>query len=316
MTDDVAPATAKDRGATSGTLMIDRPLGYRRAAALLRPPGGASGRAIYWLMIAPAVAMLTILYLYPLSRVLWISFTEPAPGFGNYILLFTSSGIQRALVTTIRIASMTTAIALVLGYAVAYAMRTASSRLQRWMLFLVLVPFWISVLVRAFAWVTLLRSEGVINTALMDMGIIHAPLAMVRNEFGVVVGMVHFMLPYAILTLYANMRGIDARLVNAARGLGASRWQAFIKVFLPLTKPGLIGAGILVFILSLGFYVTPAILGGGRTVMIAEYISVQINDTVRWGVGTMLATTLMLSVLAAVWALSRLVDIRQLFGSK
>ena len=127
--------------------------------------------------------------------------------------------------------------------------------------------------------------------------------------------MVHVMLPYAVLTLYANMRGIDVRLVAAARSLGASRFQAFRMVFLPLTRPGLIGAGTLVFILSLGFYVTPALLGGGKVLMIAEYVAVQINDTLRWGLGTMLATTLMLSVLFALWALSRIIDVKRLFGA-
>jgi len=136
-----------------------------------------------------------------------------------------------------------------------------------------------------------------------------------RNELGVLIAMVHVMLPYAILTLYANMRGIDAGLVAAARSLGASRFQAFRLVFLPLTRPGLIGAGTLVFILSLGFFVTPALLGGGKVLMVAEYVAVQINDTLRWGLGTMLAATLMIAVLAGLWLMSRVVDVRRLFGA-
>jgi putative spermidine/putrescine transport system permease protein len=150
---------------------------------------------------------------------------------------------------------------------------------------------------------------------LIDAGLIDEPLALVRNETGVLIGMVHVMLPYAILTLYANMLGIDTGLVAAARSLGASRLQAFRMVFLPLTRPGLIGAGTLVFILSLGFFVTPALLGGGKVLMIAEYVAIQINDTLRWGLGTMLAATLMISVLGALWALSRVIDVRRLFGA-
>ena len=230
-------------------------------------------------------------------------------------MLFTSSSVQRALLTTLRIAAITTAVALLLGYLVAYAMRAASSRTQRFMLFCVLLPFWISVLVRSFAWLTLLRGSGPVNNALMAMGLIHEPLALVRNETGVLIGMIHAMVPYAVLTLYANMRGIDAGLVAAARSLGASRWQAFRMVFLPLTAPGLIGAGMLVFILSLGFYITPALLGGGKVLMIAEYVAVQINDTLRWGLGTMLAATLMISVLGTLWVLSRVIDVKRLFGT-
>lgn len=269
----------------------------------------------YWLAILPAVAMLAVLYLVPLADVLVTSVTDPRLGLDNYALLLTSTSVQKTLLTTLRIAALTTFITLLLGYAVAYAMRAASTGQQRLMLFCVLLPFWISVLVRSFAWIALLGSRGPVNAGLMAWGIIDEPLPLVRNETGLLIGMVHVMLPYAVLTLYANMRGIDVRLVAAARSLGASRFQAFRMVFLPLTRPGLIGAGTLVFILSLGFYVTPALLGGGKVLMIAEYVAVQINDTLRWGLGTMLAGTLMLSVLAALWALSRVVDVKRLFGA-
>ena len=273
------------------------------------------GAAAYWLIMLPAILMLVLIYLVPLVDVLLTSVTDPRPGIRNYALLFTSASVQKALVTTLRIAAITTVCALLMGYVVAYAMRAATSRRQRIMLFCVLLPFWISVLVRSFAWLTLLRGSGPVNGLLMGMGVIDEPLALVRNETGVLIGMIHVMVPYAILTLYANMRGIDVGLVAAARSLGASRFQAFRLVFLPLTRPGLIGAGTLVFILSLGFYVTPALLGGGKVLMIAEYVAVQINDTLRWGLGTMLAATLMISVLGALWALSRVIDVRRLFGA-
>jgi putative spermidine/putrescine transport system permease protein len=127
--------------------------------------------------------------------------------------------------------------------------------------------------------------------------------------------MVHYMAPMAVLTLYVNMQGIDRRLVAAARGLGASRREAFLRVFLPLSLPGIVAAGILVFIFSLGFYITPAILGGGKTLMVAEYISVMITETLNWGTGTMMASTLMIAVLALLAILSRVVDLRRLFGA-
>jgi putative spermidine/putrescine transport system permease protein len=274
-----------------------------------------SASAAYWLILLPAVLMLVVLYLVPLGDVLLTSVTDPKPGLDNYALLFTSASVQKALITTLRIAAITTFFALLLGYLVAYAMRAANTRRQRIMLFWVLLPFWISILVRSFAWLTLLRGEGPVNGLLMGLGLIDEPVALVRNETGVLIGMVHVMLPYAILTLYANMRGIDLGLVAAARSLGASRGQAFRMVFLPLTRPGLIGAGTLVFILSLGFFVTPALLGGGKVLMVAEYVAIQINDTLRWGLGTMLATTLMIAVLGALWALSRVIDVRRLFGA-
>jgi putative spermidine/putrescine transport system permease protein len=270
---------------------------------------------IYWMLVMPALLMLVAFYLFPLARVLWTSVAEPSFGFGNYALLFTSSSIHRVLLTTLRICLITTAITLLLGYVVAYVMAQSSERLQRWMMLGILLPLWISVLVRAFAWVTLLRRQGVINNALMGMGIIEDPLPLIWNEFGIVIGMVHYMLPFAVLPLLTGMRGIDRRCLAAARGLGASRRQGFVRVFLPLSMPGVVGAGILVFIFSLGFLVTPAILGGGRTLMIAEYISVQILDVVQWGIGTMLATTLILFIFALLAILSRVVDLRRLFGA-
>lgn len=278
----------------------------------LRPWGGMGG---YWLTIAPAVLLLLALYAVPLGRVVWISVSEPVAGFGNYTLLFSSASIHRTLLTTLRVALIVTVISVVLGYAAAYAMQAARGPVQRWMLFLVLFPFWISVLVRAFAWVTLLRSNGVLNTLLMKGGLIETPLPLLRNETGVVIGMVHYMLPYAILILYAAMRSADLRLVAVARGLGASRLQAFGKVMLPLTRPGIVAAAFFVFVFSLGFYVTPAVLGGGKVLMIAEYVALQINETLRWGLGAMLATTLVAGILGSILLVSRVVDLRRVLGA-
>lgn len=269
----------------------------------------------YWLLIAPALAMMVAFYLYPISRVLWMSVTEPQPGLDNFALLATSASIHRMLLTTARISIATTVITLVLAYVVSYVLVHSSERVQRWMFLGVLVPLWISVLVRAFAWFVLLRREGLINTALMSTGVIDSPLSLIWNETGVMIGMVHYMLPFGILPIYANMRDIDQRCIAAARGLGATRGVAFRKVFLPLSMPGVVGAAVLVFIFSLGFFVTPAILGGGKTLMIAEYIKVQILEIVRWGIGTMLAATLLIVICGLLMVLSRMVDMRKLFGA-
>jgi len=268
-----------------------------------------------WGSILPGLLMLVGLYVYPLVGVLWISVTEPHVGLGNYARLFSDPAVDHVLWTTLRIGVITTAVSLVLGYLVAYSMVQGSRRPRQWMLICVLLPFWISVLARAFAWVTLLRTGGLINTTLLSLGLIRAPLELLYNEVGVVVGMVHYMLPLAVLTLYANMRGIDRRLVIAARGLGATRWGAFRRVFLPLSLPGIVAAGTLVFIFSLGFFITPAILGGGKTLMVAEFISVMLTETLDWGLGTMLASLLMLAVLLLLALLSRVVDLRRLFGA-
>ncbi|MBV8653575.1 MAG: ABC transporter permease, partial [Alphaproteobacteria bacterium] len=263
----------------------------------------------------PALVLILVLYVGPLLKILGLSFTDPSPGLQNYRLLLTSGAIQRILLTTVRICALTTVLTLAGGYLIAYALVHANERLRQWMLFCVLLPFWLSVLVRSFAWVMLLRQEGVVNSVLLGLGLIGQPLTLVRNEFGVIVGMIHYMLPYAILPLYTSMQGIDQRLVAAARGLGAGPFDAFRRVFLPLSLPGLIGAGVLVFVFSLGFYITPAILGGGKTVMIAEYIAANILDNIRWGLATMLATVLLATVFLLLGLMWRVVDLRKMLGA-
>jgi len=256
-----------------------------------------------------------VFYIAPIAQVLTISVTEPSLGLGNYQRILTSGAVQRVIMTTLRICLITTVLALLLGYAIAYAITLATPRARGWWILAVLVPLWISVLVRAFAWVTLLRRQGVINNTLINAGVITDPLPLVWNEFGIVVGMVHYMVPFAVLPMLASMREIDPRLLAAARGLGASRGEVFRRVFLPLSLPGVIAACVLVFIFTLGFYITPAILGGGKTLMVAEWISLQILDLIRWGLGTMMATVLVLAILVTLAVFSRVVDLRRIFGA-
>lgn len=268
-----------------------------------------------YLLMAPAVLLLGVFFVVPMAQVLWLSVSEPTFGFQNYALLLDSSLIHRVWWNTIRICFLTTAISILLGYVVAYVMVHADERHRAVMISCIVLTFWLSVLIRAFAWVILLRGEGMVNSALMAMGFIDQPLRLVRNEFGVLVGMVHYMLPVAILPMYANMRTVSGRYVDAARGLGASPWKAFFLVYLPLTKPGVIAASVLVFIITLGFYITPAILGGGRVVMIAEYIRVSFDETLRWGHATMLASSLLFVVALLLVVLSRVVDLKKVFGA-
>ena len=270
----------------------------------------------YLLLILPLLALLAFLYVWPMMQVFWISVSDPEFGLQNYAKLIENRGIHKMLLTTFKICIVTTALALFFGYVVSYAMIHVSDRHRTWMLLFILVPFWFSVLARAFSWLMLLHDNGIVNDLLRAWGITDEPVHLVRNQIGVFIGMVHYMIPYAVLPLYASMRAIDQRCVTAARGLGAGPFEAFWRVFLPLSLPGLIGAGVLVFILTLGFFVTPAILGGGKTMMIAEYVSVQILQTIRWGIGAMLAVTLLMIVLALLAVMSRIVDLRTLFGAK
>ncbi|MBV2143560.1 ABC transporter permease [Falsochrobactrum sp. TDYN1] len=263
----------------------------------------------YLLMVTLPCIFMGIVYFTPVINVLLLSVTEPQPGLQNYKLLADSSALHRIFGNTLRIGLATTAITLVLGYLFALGLMAMKPRERSIAFFIVLASFWISALIRAYAWVAILQPNGVLNQLLMSIGLIDRPLALVRNEVGVIIGMVHYMLPYAILPIYTNMTGIDTRLMNAARALGASRWRSFWWVYFPLSLPGLAGGGLLVFIFSLGFYITPAVLGGGRVVMIAEYISIQISETLRWGLATMLATVLVLIVVSLTVWMSRFMQV-------
>lgn len=263
----------------------------------------------YLLMIALPCLFLGIFYFLPVINVLLLSVTEPQPGLDNYRLLVESPALHRIFTNTLRVSLATTFITLFLGYVFALGLLAMPERERKIAFFIVLASFWISALIRAYAWVAILQPNGLINQVLMGLGLIETPLRLVRNELGVIIGMVHYMLPYAILPIYANMTGIDRRLMDAARALGANRWRSFWWVFFPQSLPGLAGAGILVLIFSLGFYITPAVLGGGRVVMIAEYISIQISETLRWGLATMLATVLVMAVVALTIWMSRYLQV-------
>ncbi|MGI9434498.1 MAG: ABC transporter permease [Geminicoccaceae bacterium] len=270
----------------------------------------------YWLLVAPMVVLVTLLYGWPVLNILWLSITEPEPGLGNYAELVANPGLAKLIWTTVRICTMTTIISVLAGYVIAYAITHAPPSRRSWMLTLVLLSFWISVLVRAFAWLVLLGRNGIVNVFLLDTGMISEPIAFVRNEFGVLIGMVHYMIPYAVLPLLANMQGIDARIMNASRSLGAGPLYTFARIYLPMTIPGIVAASLLVFIISLGFYVTPAILGGGKVLMIAEYVSVQVLVTLKWGTAAMLATLLLMGVFVLLFILSRFMKLSQLFAAR
>lgn len=266
-------------------------------------------------LISLPCLVLIAFYVYPIVRVLAMSVTEPSFGFQNYEKLLSNESIHGVLATTVRICALTTLLSMVGGYLIAYVMIQVGRTQRSWMLLFVLVPFWVSVLVRAFSWLALFHPNGLLNSFLISTNLIASPIEM-RSETNVVIAMVHYMLPFAILPLYSTLRNIDPQYVAAARSMGCTPIQAFVKVFLPLSLPGIVGTGLLVLILTLGFFVTPALLGGGKVVMIAEYTSVQLLQLTRWGVAAMLSVVLLLSVLAALVLLARLIDLGRLFGGR
>ena len=270
----------------------------------------------YWLMTVPLFVVVVSLYGWPILSILWLSVSEPAPGLGNFAKLFEDNGLLHLIWTTVRVCLITTVLSVAAGYLIAYVMNFALEGQRRWLMAILLLSFWISVLVRAFAWLTLLSRNGVLNNFVVGAGLIDEPITFVRNELGVLIGMVHYMIPYAALPLFTNMHGIDGRIASASRSLGAGPFTTFWCIFLPMTRPGIVAASSLVFIISLGFYVTPAILGGGKVLMIAEYVSVQILVTQKWGVASMLATLMLMGVFGVLLVLSRFMKLSEAFGAR
>jgi putative spermidine/putrescine transport system permease protein len=266
-------------------------------------------------LVLPAVLLFTAVYLYPLSRLVAWSLFTPAFSLQHYRALLAEPAYLTAFVNTVNLSVSVTVTTLVLGYPVAYLMTTLSPRARAVVLACVLVPFWTSILVRTFAWMVLLGRNGLINGALIALGVVTAPLPMIHNYIGVQIGMVHVLLPLMILPLYSVMVRIDAAWLRAARSLGAQPRQVFLHVFLPLSLPG-IGAGCaLVFLSSIGFFVTPALLGGPKQITIAMLIDLMINDLLNWGLGAALALMLLLVVTVLFLLFQRALRLDRVWGA-
>lgn len=229
-------------------------------------------------LLLPAAAAFGLLFALPALFLVWLSVSEPALGFANYIALISSAGGLSVFRHTLYFALISTIISVSLAYLLAYVISHTGDKQRASFMLALVYSLWVSALIRALAWLILLTDRGILNGALMQLGVTASPLRMAHSDFGVVVGMVHFLLPVCALSLIASFRGIDRACVLAARGLGAGPVRAFTKIFLPMSVPGLVGATSLVFVLALGFYIVPSLLGGGRRTVVAEFISNEVLD--------------------------------------
>ena len=223
---------------------------------------------------------------------------------------------MKILWKTLKVSAWTTVLCFAIGYPVAFVMAHATGKMKITIIAFVLIPFWTSVLVRMFAWMALLGRDGVINRALIHMGLTDQPLEMLFTQFAVLVGMVHYMLPYMILPIFAVMMGIPKNLMDAAANLGAPPIKVFWRVYLPLSLPGIGAGGLLVFIISMGFYVTPALLGGAKDVLLAQIIEQQISDTLNWGFAAALSAILLAVTIVLFLFYDRLISPEKIYGGE
>jgi len=257
------------------------------------------------ILVGPLLLFLALIYVLPFLGVIRWSVTLPELGLDQYRTALNDPLVLSVFWRTLRICALVTVLCVSAGYLVALVWVRGSPLARLLTELCILIPFWISVLTRAFGWLALLSNRGLVNGWLQSAGLLDDPLRMVRNEFGVVVGMTHFLIPFAVFPIASAMRSLDERIIMAARGMGAGRIRVFWQVFVPMTGPGILGAALLVFVFALGFFVTPAILGGGRSVLVAELIYLRIFQSPDWGLAAAVSVILMVSVGALLALLLR-----------
>lgn len=273
-----------------------------------------------WALLAiPPILFLAAFFLVPLVVIGLRSITDSATPtddlLANYRRFMGQAANLRVLGNTFWIAALSTIVCLAIGYPYAYLMNLAPPRVAGLLLIAVLLPFWSSLLVRTYAWQVILRDTGIINTFLLDSGLVEEPVPLIRTTLGVLLGMSQILLPFMVLPIYAVMRRIDPEYTRAAANLGAPPFAAFRRVFVPLSLPGAMAGSLLVFVLALGFYITPALLGSPRDTMISQFIASAVQQRLDWGIGSTMAVILLGTTLIVLFVASRFVRLRDVFGS-
>lgn len=264
------------------------------------------GRRASLLLVAPALLLLAVFFLYPLSGLFRESLFAPHFGVGNYVKALGSSLYLTILLRTLSFSLVVTFFALIFGYPVALTMSRLSRRAQLFMSVCVLVPLWTSVLVRSYAWLVLLQRNGIVNNVLSTMGLIDQPLRMIYREGTVILATTHVLLPFMILSIYSVLRVVPKDFQMAAANLGANGLSTFRHVTLPMSMPGVYSGVVMVFIISLGFYITPALLGGPQALLMSTLIGQQTLETFDWGLAAALSVTLLVITLILVALFGRL----------
>lgn len=272
-----------------------------------------------WLLSTPALLIIFLAGTGPLLVVLIYSFLTPGP-YGDVIWKFSTDGwtgvfLQRDIfddtlsladahlqifLRSVKLSLITTILALIFGFPTAYFIATRPQKTQALWLFLITIPFWTNLLIRTFAVQEVIRNEGMLNTILLNLGIISSPIQIMFTDWAVAIGMIYVYLPLMVLPLYASMEKLDFRLVEAGYDLYATRFKVLWRIIIPLVKPGIVAGSILVFIPSLGAYVTPRVLGGGRNMMFGNLIELQFGQGRNWPLGAALSLTLMVIVMVAL----------------
>jgi putative spermidine/putrescine transport system permease protein len=269
------------------------------------------------LLLLPALLMLGLVFVVPLAwffvRVLLID-SDPASLPELFVAVVTSRPMLIAMATTNWISLLVTAVVLLIGYPIAFYLANSGGLRFTLVIFCIIVPYFTSVIVRTYSWMVLLGRNGIVNQILLQLGVVDQPLALLYNKLGIVIGMTYVLLPYMVLTLYAAMKAIEPSLVQAARALGASDAYVFRRVYFPLTLHGVISGSLIVFILAIGFFITPALMGGPSDVMVAMLVERSVEIMLDWQSAAVMSL-LLLAVTLVLYALyARVTDLRRFMG--
>ena len=272
------------------------------------------GRLFFNLSLPSLITILIVVFI-PVFWLSSLSFFDRAGDFSweNYERIFQSQLYIKTFIVTLKISFITLFFCILLGYPLCYWLSQLPNRLASILMIFVLLPFWTSILVRTYAWLVILQRNGIINDTLLSIGWIDEPLQLAHNLTGSIIGMVHILLPFLILPLFASMRSIDNNFIRAAISLGSTPRGAFWRVFFKMSLPGFFAGTVLVFVLALGTYVTPALLGGGKIQMLAQRIDSTIMLYSNWGAASALGVVLLILAFAIIWIFNRAFGIDKLF---
>ena len=276
-----------------------------------------------WILLSPALAAVAFLLVVPVLFIIVYSFWlrsaagAEIPGFylDNWAEVFSDAFYRDILFSTLRIAAITTVLCALLGYVPAYFIAMSETRFKTLLLLLLILPFWISYIIRTMSWINILGASGGLNRMLIYLGLIAEPLQILYNEWTVILGLVHFLLPFMVLNVFVSLDGIDRNLLDASRSLGASEFQSFREVTRPLSLPGLAAGGLLCFVLSAGTYITPLVLGGPRDAMFANLVFEAIITQLNWPLGSALSIVLLVVLGGIVAVYNRLAGLGQIAKS-
>lgn len=283
----------------------------------------AGARRTPWMLLSPSLATISLLLIVPMLFIVVYSFwLRTATGadqvgfyFDNWIEVLGDRFYRDILFQTLLIAFYTTVICALVGYIPAYFVANTRMKSKAFLLLLLMLPFWISYIIRTMSWINILGTSGALNTLLLSMGIIDDPIQMLYNQQTVVLGLVHYLLPFMILNVYVSLDGIEKNLTEAAKSLGCTGFQAFREVTLPLSMPGLAAGSLLCFVLAAGTYITPIVLGGPRDAMFANLVFEAIVTQLNWPLGSALSLVLLALLGALVVIYTRYLGIDQIAKS-